>query len=203
MQGRGPAVLGEANGDVGHRLCVCVANRDDWHDQGVAALVFSDAGGAEALLGVVCLCFVAASLLVNRRVRDSSSMPDSRPLLIGSLLSGVPLIGVALSGVLWLALPLYLLHVLGETFKDPILYGVLQHEVDSDNRATVESFYSLMTSLAETVGFLMMGCALDRCGMQVVICLCAALFVISGVFASGRVNERHANAKSIGHPAGS
>ena len=157
--------------------------------------------GGQSLLGVVWMCFVISNVLANRAVSDSLHVHDSRRLLLASAISGLPLVGFAFSESLLLALPLYMLHVFGEAYKDPILYGILHDQVDDNKRATIESFYSLTTSFAEALGFLVMGFAIDRWGMQIVVCLCAAFFVFSGLFASrkinGKVNQRGADSKSV------
>lgn len=155
----------------------------------------------QSLLGVVWMCFVMSNMLANRAVSDSFHSHDSRRLLLASAISGLPLVGFAFSTSLLLALPLYMLHVFGEAYKDPILYGILHDQVDDNKRATIESFYSLTTSFAEALGFLVMGFAIDRWGMQIVVCLCATFFVSSGLFASKKidekVNQRGANSKSV------
>lgn len=144
--------------------------------------------GGQSLLGVIWMCFVVSNVLAYRAVGDSLHAHDSRRLLLAAAISGLPLLGFAMSTSLVVALPLYMLHVFGEAYKDPILYGVLHDEVDGARRATVESFYSLATSLAEAAGFLMMGLAIDRWGMTVVVCLCAAFFVCSGLFARRKID---------------
>ena len=146
--------------------------------------------GGQSMLGVIWMCFVASNLLANRAVSDSLHVHDSRRLLLASVISGLPLIGFAFSTSLLFALPLYMLHVFGEAYKDPILFGILHDQVDGDKRATVESFYSLITSLAEALGFLAMGFAIDHWGMKAVVCVCAAFFVFSGLFASRKIDKK-------------
>jgi MFS family permease len=97
--------------------------------------------GGEALLGVIWMCFVVSNLLANRAVKDSLATRDSRRLVWASFLSGMPLLAFAFTDLLILALPLYMLHVFGEAYKDPILLGILHDEIDSANRATVESWF--------------------------------------------------------------
>jgi len=141
--------------------------------------------GRKEMIGFIWMCFAIANLIANKVVDSTHNLTDSRRLTMASLIAGLPLIGFALAGSLWVALPMYMIHVFGEAFKEPIVIGILHDQANGERRATIESYHSLLTSIAEAFGFLIMGFLIDAQGMKLVACECAAIYVIAGIFANG------------------
>jgi MFS family permease len=121
------------------------------------------AAGCGALLGALILAS-------RRRVHGLEAIMAG-----GALLFGIVLVGLAMAGSFWLALPLMFLGGLGMMVQMASANTYIQQRVSDDKRARVMSIYTMAFMGATSIGSFLLGTLASVVGVRLAIALGGAL----------------------------
>jgi len=116
--------------------------------------------GIEKYFGVLYVGFMAVKFAANRLL-EAEVLNARQALVWGAVLSGLSIIVFAGNELIVFGIFLYLLHILGDGMKDPVILALLHNRIDTSIRATCESWFVAIVRVAELAGFALAGFIAD------------------------------------------
>ncbi len=111
-------------------------------------------GNKTKFLGLIWGSFSIMNMIANWIVLKTNKISDSKRLIYFALLSGIPLIMFPFVNIFILAWIIYLIHVIGEAGKDPIIHATLHGNISAEKRASMESVLSISVGICEAIIFI-------------------------------------------------
>jgi MFS family permease len=174
-----------------------VNNLNDGVAWGLLPLLFLASGRDLQQVGVLAGAYPAVWGVAQLATGAISDALGRRWLVVGGMFVQAAALGVlATAPGFWLALAAMAALGLGTAFVYPTLLALISDVADPQWRATAIGAYRFWRDAGYVIGAVVAGVVADRLGLEWAVVVVAALTLISGLVALGRLPETHARSSS-------
>ena len=174
-----------------------VNNLNDGVAWGLLPLLFLASGRDLQQVGVLAGAYPAVWGVAQLATGAISDALGRRWLVVGGMFVQAAALGVlATAPGFWLALAAMAALGLGTAFVYPTLLAVISDVAHPQWRATAIGAYRFWRDAGYVIGAVVVGVVADRLGLEWAVGVVAALTLISGLVALGRLPETHARSSS-------